>query len=260
MRSRGLSLWVSLSSNGAYKCLRPTGNSRRSSFQRLLGKRFRKKAPASTTSTTGRAMGSRTGPPRCANFCAFFLCTSKYGLNVMAKGRPQYLEVCTQEQHSFDTHGDRCHALYRTLLEPAYAFCLQVPEYQPIPIGVGPGETPFSQLAVGTTDTVRMSYIMNKLVRRSRFMMLVGTAGTGKTSIVKEYLRRCGDAGRCIRTRGRVWLRLKVILDNVRLIVIAQINRVFACTKTVYCLKTNIINGFCCVPMLQFGQRCRWAT
>eukprot|EP00903_Cladosiphon_okamuranus_P006208 g6103.t2 len=65
----------------------------------------------------------------------------------------------------------------------------QVPEYQPIPIGVGPGETPFSQLAVGTTDTVRMSYIMNKLVRRSRFMMLVGTAGTGKTSIIKEYLR-----------------------------------------------------------------------
>ena len=82
--------------------------------------------------------------------------------------------------------------------------CLQVPEYQPIPIGVGPGETPFSQLAVGTTDTVRMSYIMNKLVRRSRFMMLVGTAGTGKTSIIKEYLRRCGFTGRCIRKRKRV--------------------------------------------------------
>lgn len=66
----------------------------------------------------------------------------------------------------------------------------QVPEYQPIPIGVGPGETPFSQLAVSTSDTVRMSYIMNKLVRKGKFMMLVGTAGTGKTSIVKEYLRR----------------------------------------------------------------------
>ncbi|CAN0005438.1 unnamed protein product, partial [Ectocarpus sp. 13 AM-2016] len=65
----------------------------------------------------------------------------------------------------------------------------QVPDYQPIPIGVGPGETPFSQLAVSTNDTVRMSYIMNKLVRRSKFLMLVGTAGTGKTSIIKEYLR-----------------------------------------------------------------------
>lgn len=66
-----------------------------------------------------------------------------------------------------------------------------MPDYQPIPIGVGPGETPFSQLAVSTNDTVRMSYIMNKLVRRSKFLMLVGTAGTGKTSIIKEYLRRC---------------------------------------------------------------------
>lgn len=66
----------------------------------------------------------------------------------------------------------------------------QVPEYQPIPIGMGPGDTPFSQLAVGTTDTVRMSYIMDKLVRKGKFMMLVGTAGTGKTSIVKEFLRR----------------------------------------------------------------------
>lgn len=26
-------------------------------------------------------------------------------------------------------------------------------------------------------------------------MMLVGTAGTGKTSIIKEYLRRCGVGG-----------------------------------------------------------------
>lgn len=50
---------------------------------------------------------------------------------------------------------------------------------------------------MSTTDTVRMSYIMNKLVRRSRFLMLVGTAGTGKTSIIKEYLRRCDhDNGR----------------------------------------------------------------
>lgn len=76
----------------------------------------------------------------------------------------------------------------------SFLLCLQVPEYQPIPIGVGPGETPFSQLAVSTTDTVRMSYIMDKLVRKSKFMMLVGTAGTGKTSIIKEYLRRCDYA------------------------------------------------------------------
>lgn len=56
---------------------------------------------------------------------------------------------------------------------------------------MGPGETPFNQLAVSTIDTVRISYIMNKLVRKEKFVMLVGTAGTGKTSIIKEYLRRC---------------------------------------------------------------------
>ncbi|CAM9107555.1 unnamed protein product [Discosporangium mesarthrocarpum] len=65
----------------------------------------------------------------------------------------------------------------------------KVPEYQPIPIGGGPGETPFNQLAVATTDTVRMTFIMNQLVHKGKFMMLVGTAGTGKTSIVKEFLR-----------------------------------------------------------------------
>ena len=65
-----------------------------------------------------------------------------------------------------------------------------MPEYEPVPIGVGPGETAFSTLAVKTSDTVRMSYIMDKLVRKGRFMMLVGTAGTGKTSVIKEYLGR----------------------------------------------------------------------
>ncbi|CAM9279490.1 unnamed protein product [Choristocarpus tenellus] len=65
----------------------------------------------------------------------------------------------------------------------------KVPEYQPIPIGGGPGETPFNQLAVKTVDTVRMTYLMNQLVRKGKFMMLVGTAGTGKTSVIKEYLR-----------------------------------------------------------------------
>lgn len=83
-------------------------------------------------------------------------------------------------------------------VEQSFAFCAvstssQLPEYQPIPIGMGPGETPFNQLAVSTTDTVRISYIMNKLVRKDKFMMLVGTAGTGKTSIIKEYLRRYVD-------------------------------------------------------------------
>jgi dynein heavy chain len=65
----------------------------------------------------------------------------------------------------------------------------KVDTYTPIPIGGGAGETHFSQLCVPTSDTVRLSSLMDLLVKRGRFMMLAGLAGTGKTSIIKEYLR-----------------------------------------------------------------------
>ena len=63
----------------------------------------------------------------------------------------------------------------------------KVPEYTPIPIGGGPGETPFSQLFVASSDTVRMTYLMNMLARRGRHVMLVGS-GSGKTSIIETYM------------------------------------------------------------------------
>jgi len=65
----------------------------------------------------------------------------------------------------------------------------QVPKYTPIPIGGGSGETAFSQLTVSTVDTVRLTALVNLMVRKHRHVMLVGTAGTGKTSIMLEYLR-----------------------------------------------------------------------
>ena len=64
----------------------------------------------------------------------------------------------------------------------------KVPAYTPLPIGTGSGETPFTQLSVSTTDSVRLSTLMDMLVKRGRFMMLVGIAGTGKTSLIREYL------------------------------------------------------------------------
>jgi len=63
----------------------------------------------------------------------------------------------------------------------------KVPEYTPIPIGSGPGETPFSGLFVPTSDTVRLTYLMNTLARKSRHCMLVGS-GSGKTSVISQYL------------------------------------------------------------------------
>ena len=62
-----------------------------------------------------------------------------------------------------------------------------VPEYQSIPIGSGPGETPFNQLFVQTADSCRLTFLMNLLARKSRHCMLVG-CGSGKTSVISQYL------------------------------------------------------------------------
>jgi dynein heavy chain len=63
----------------------------------------------------------------------------------------------------------------------------KVPSYTPIPIGSGPGETPFNGLFVPTSDTVRLTYLMNMLARKGRHCMLVGS-GSGKTSVINQYL------------------------------------------------------------------------
>ena len=63
----------------------------------------------------------------------------------------------------------------------------KVPPYQPIPIGGGPGETPFSQLFVPTSDTVRLTFLLDMLARKGRHVMLVGS-GSGKTSVINQYL------------------------------------------------------------------------
>ncbi len=65
---------------------------------------------------------------------------------------------------------------------------IKVPSYVPVQIGGGPGETPFSRIFVETTDTVRLSTFMDLLVKRGRFMMLAGPAGTGKTMVVNKFL------------------------------------------------------------------------
>ncbi|CAM9131888.1 unnamed protein product, partial [Ectocarpus fasciculatus] len=63
----------------------------------------------------------------------------------------------------------------------------KVTEYQPIPIGGNPGETPFNQLFVPTSDTVRLTYLVNLLARKGKYCMLVGM-GSGKTAVLNQYL------------------------------------------------------------------------
>lgn len=90
----------------------------------------------------------------------------------------------------------------------------RVPKYVPIPIGGGVGETAFSQLQVATVDTVRLSFLLDLLAKKHRHVMLCGTAGTGKTSIMQEYLRNLDkDADKMLSTT----INLSYYTDSAKL-------------------------------------------
>ncbi|KAL7443397.1 hypothetical protein ACHAXH_005661 [Discostella pseudostelligera] len=63
-----------------------------------------------------------------------------------------------------------------------------VPTHPPVSIGTRPGQTPFNELFVETVETVRITYLIDKLARNGKYAMLVGSTGTGKTEIIKNYL------------------------------------------------------------------------
>src|SRR5262249_8149355 len=44
-----------------------------------------------------------------------------------------------------------------------------------------------------TSDTVSVNYLLDLLVNRQRPVMFVGTAGTGKTTIINQYLHNMGE-------------------------------------------------------------------
>ena len=62
-------------------------------------------------------------------------------------------------------------------------------KYTPVPIGGAATAVAFTSLSVATVNSVRLTYIMDALVRKQRNVMFVGTAGTGKTMLVKEYFK-----------------------------------------------------------------------
>jgi len=61
-------------------------------------------------------------------------------------------------------------------------------KYAPVAVGGGLGQTSFFQLNVETVDSKRTKHLMDVLVRGAHNVMLVGTAGTGKTSTINKYL------------------------------------------------------------------------
>lgn len=70
---------------------------------------------------------------------------------------------------------------------------LKVDKYVPLPIGNSPGEVSFSSITVSTVDSIRITHTMDSLVKKGHAVMLVGTAGTGKTLLIETYLRNLMD-------------------------------------------------------------------
>ena len=55
--------------------------------------------------------------------------------------------------------------------------------------------TPYNDIVVPTKDTVRTRYLLQKLVSNRSHVLITGGTGTGKTTIVMQYLSGTGDAG-----------------------------------------------------------------
>ena len=51
------------------------------------------------------------------------------------------------------------------------------------------GEEQFSNIYVPTVDSTRLQFVMSQLVPSGHPVLLVGGQGTGKTQLMKEYLR-----------------------------------------------------------------------
>ncbi|KAJ9460839.1 Dynein beta chain [Diplonema papillatum] len=58
-------------------------------------------------------------------------------------------------------------------------------------------ERPYSDVSIQTVDTTRLSFIMDLLTSRRRAVIFVGTAGTGKSNICLNYLRKM-DQTQCL--------------------------------------------------------------
>lgn len=55
------------------------------------------------------------------------------------------------------------------------------------------GEAQFANIVVPTVDFTRLTYLTDLVAKRERAVLFVGSAGTGKTTLVREYLHNTGD-------------------------------------------------------------------
>jgi len=62
-----------------------------------------------------------------------------------------------------------------------------------VPKSIVFGEIQYANIVVPTTDSTRLSYLMDLIAKQRHAVLLVGSGGTGKTVLVREYLGSVGD-------------------------------------------------------------------
>lgn len=162
------------------------------------------------TETTGTSKGSLSNPTSASNACCVIPSEKKtpdvlelvfiyaavwafggaMGVDKQADYRKQFSDAFAMTFGQRFPKEGQCFDYYFDVDTLSFLpWTARVPKYVPIPIGGGAGETALSQLQVATVDTVRLSFLIDLLAKKHRHVMLCGTAGTGKTSILREYLR-----------------------------------------------------------------------
>jgi dynein heavy chain len=64
----------------------------------------------------------------------------------------------------------------------------RVEPWMPALIGTQAGATPFYEISVDTVSSTRLRWLVDTLVSQKRPVLFVGTAGTGKTTVMNSYL------------------------------------------------------------------------
>jgi dynein heavy chain len=62
-----------------------------------------------------------------------------------------------------------------------------IPEYVPVSLE----ENTFSSIYVSSLHTTRIDYLLDLHVKRFHPVLFIGSAGTGKTAVTKNYLKNC---------------------------------------------------------------------
>ena len=126
------------------------------------------------------------GPSELYEMFFVFACIWAFGGNLPSDGRIDYRTSCSnwwKKEVPFEIKDNG--SVFDYFLDETQEF---VPWTTIVPELKNSREMLFSQLSVETADTIRLTYLMNLYVEHRKPVLFVGTAGTGKTKVMKNKL------------------------------------------------------------------------